>query len=143
MFIGEYAHNLDEKGRVSLPAKFRKQLAQGLVVTRGLDHCLFVYPMPEWLNIAEKLAGLPLTHKKSRAFARLMLAGAADAVPDSQGRILLPDYLRQYAGLTKQIVITGLYTRLEMWSAAAWSKYKAETEAESDNIAESLSELGV
>jgi MraZ protein len=143
MFIGEYSHNLDEKGRISVPAKFRKQLAEGIVITRGLDHCLFVYPRREWQEIAEKLANLPLSQRKSRAFARLMLAGAWDAVPDTQGRVMIPDYLREYATIAKRVVITGLYNRLEMWDEEVWQKYKHQTEEESDAIAESLTGLGV
>lgn len=143
MFIGEYTHAIDDKGRISLPAKFRSTLQEGVVITRGLDHCLFVYPQKEWGTLAEKLSLLPLSQKDSRAFARLMLAGAWDAELDSQGRVMLPPYLRQYAKLGKQVVIAGLYNRLEMWDEAAWQTYKAQTEENSDEIAQSLSALGV
>lgn len=143
MFIGEYAHNLDEKGRLSIPAKFRRLLAGGVVITRGLDHCLFLYSLKEWETIAGKLAQLPLTQKKSRAFSRLMLAGAWDAELDAQGRVIVPEYLRTYAGITKKAVIAGLYNRVEIWDEASWNQYKKATEEESDSIAESLSELGV
>jgi len=143
MFIGEYSHNLDSKGRLAMPAKFRKRLKEGIIITRGLDHCLFVYPLGEWQTIAEKLASLPLSQKKSRAFARLMLAGAWDAGLDGQGRVIIPDYLRQYASLSKSTIIAGLYNRLEVWDQSVWQKYKQETESESDNIAESMADLGV
>lgn len=143
MFIGEYAHAFDDKGRVALPAKFRQQLEAGVVVTRGLDHCLSVYPREEWKVMAEKLAALPISQKQSRAFARLMLAGAWDAELDSQGRIMVPEYLRQYAGLAKHAVVAGLYNRIEIWNEDAWHAYRTKTEAESDSIAESMGELGI
>lgn len=143
MFIGEYLHSLDEKGRISIPAKFRQQLAGGVVVTRGLDHCLFLYSREEWEILAKKLASLPVSQKKSRAFARLMLAGASDALLDRQGRCILPEYLRQYAGIKEKVVVAGLYNRLELWNESAWSAYKKATEDASDDIAESLAELGV
>lgn len=143
MFIGEYQHNIDEKGRLSVPAKFRSDLKDGVVVTRGLDHCLFLYPKEEWKQMAEKLAALPISQKKSRAFARLMLAGAWDAKLDSQGRVILPEYLRQYSNISKKTIITGLYNRLEIWDEESWSQYKAKTEAESEDIAEAMTDLGV
>lgn len=143
MFIGEYAHNLDQKGRLSIPAKFRPLLQNGVVVTRGLDHCLFLYSKTEWAVLAAKVATLPLSSKKGRAFARLMLAGANDTELDGQGRILIPEYLRTYAGIAKQTVITGVYNRAEIWDATAWQKYKHLTEDASDDIAESLTTLGV
>lgn len=143
MFIGEYSHNLDEKGRVAVPKKFRLDLKQGAVVTRGLDNCLFLYTKKEWQKLAEKLANLPFAQSNTRAFARLMLAGAMDVNVDKQGRIILPDYLRQYAGLKKEITVAGLYSRLEFWDATKWNEYKKKTEAESNKIAEQMSELGV
>lgn len=143
MFIGEYAHSLDDKGRVSIPAKFRTLLSQGVVLTRGLDHCLWLYSQAEWKVLADKIAHLPLSQKKSRAFSRLMLAGAWDVELDSQGRVIIPEYLRQYAGIEKKAIIAGLYNRVEIWNETSWLKYKQETEQGSDDIAESLSELGV
>ena len=142
-FIGEYSHSLDTKGRLAVPAKFRKKLASGAVVTRGLDNCLFLYVREEWTKLAEKLASLPISQAKSRAFSRLMLAGAMDVKMDKQGRILIPDYLRHYARLGKQAVIAGLYNRLEIWDAELWNKYKAVTEKDSTEIAEAMGELGV
>ncbi len=143
MFIGEYNHNLDEKGRLAVPVKFRDKLKKGAVVTRGLDGCLFFYTIDEWKILAEKLSNLPISQSNTRAFARLMLAGAMDVQLDKQGRIVLPDYLRKYAKLTKKIVIGGLYNRLEIWDEEAWKKYKNKTEKESGDIAEKLGELGV
>lgn len=143
MFIGEYAHTVDEKGRLAVPAKFRRQLESGVVVTRGLDHCLFVYPREEWEKMAAKLAALPISRKQSRAFARLMLAGAWDAELDSQGRVMVPEYLRQYASINKHAVVAGLYNRIEIWNEDAWHAYRTQTEAASDEIAEGMAELGV
>lgn len=143
MFIGEYRHTLDEKGRLALPAKFRSLLQKGAVVTRGLDRCLFVYTAAEWKKLAEKLAALPFSQANSRAFSRLMLAGAMDVDLDKQGRAVMPQYLRDYAGLGKDVVVAGLYNRLEIWDVAAWEKYKKETESTSNDIAERMGELGV
>ena len=143
MFIGEYQHNIDQKGRLAVPAKFRKALIKGAVVTKGLDDCLFLYTKDEWKKLADKLAALPISKANTRAFARLMLAGAMDVDIDRQGRMLIPDYLRQYAGMTKKIVITGLYNRLEIWDEIRWNKYKKGTENKSGDIAEALGELGV
>lgn len=142
-FIGEYSHTLDDKGRVAMPAKFRASLIKGAVVTRGLDNCLFVYTRPEWQKLALKLSALPISQANSRAFARLMLAGAMDVEIDKQGRAMLPEYLRQFAGLKKDVVIAGLYSRLEIWDTEKWNAYKNQTEAESGSIAERMGELGV
>lgn len=143
MFIGEYSHNLDDKGRVAIPAKFRALLKSGAVVTRGLDNCLFLYTKKEWEKLAEKLASLPISQANSRAFARLMLAGAMEVEMDKQGRAILPEYLRSFAGLQKSVIIAGLYSRVEIWDAAKWQKYKGQTEAQSNEIAERMAELGV
>lgn len=143
MFIGEYQHNLDSKGRVAVPAKFREQLKEGTIITRGLDRCLFVFSKSEWETLAKKLVALPLAQANSRAFVRLMLAGAMDAELDNQGRILIPDYLRDYAGLKKKVVVAGLYSRVEIWDGENWKRYKSKTESSSDEIAEKLSELGI
>ena len=143
MFIGEYSHNLDEKGRLSVPKKFRTDLEGGAVVTRGLDGCLFLYTKREWEKLAEKLSNLPFAQANTRAFERLMLAGAMDVEVDKQGRIMLPEYLRGYAGLEKTVVVAGLYNRLELWDHVQWTAYKKRTEAESTEIAEQMSALGV
>ncbi|MBI5147788.1 MAG: division/cell wall cluster transcriptional repressor MraZ [Parcubacteria group bacterium] len=143
MFLGEYKHNLDAKGRIAMPAKFRNKLGGTAIVTRGLDRCLFVFTAADWEALAQKLIALPLAQANSRAFTRLMLAGATEAELDGQGRILLPDHLRQYAGLKKEAIVAGLYNRVEIWDAAGWSVYKKKTESASDEIAEKLSELGI
>ena len=143
MFIGEYQHNLDNKGRLAIPAKFRALLKGGAVVTRGLDNCLFLYSKKEWEVLASKLSKLPISQAKARAFSRLMLAGAMDVEFDNQGRITLPEYLRKFAGLKKKMVIAGLYDRLEIWEETTWNKYKGGVEKKSNAIAEALGELGV
>lgn len=143
MFIGEYQHSIDAKGRMAVPAKFRGKLKSGAVVTRGLDNCLFLYPKDEWEKLAEKLSQLPISQANTRAFARLMLAGAMDVKIDSLGRILIPEYLRQYAGMTKKAVVAGLFNRLEIWDEKQWDVYKKGTEKNSGEIAEKLGELGV
>ena len=143
MLLGEYKHNLDIKGRVAIPAKFREELKPGAIITRGLDNCLFVFTSKEWEALAQKLVSLPLAQANSRAFARLMLAGATDVDIDSQGRVLIPDYLRKYAGLSKQVTVAGLYNRIEVWDSESWDKYKQKTESSSDEIAEKLGELGI
>lgn len=143
MFIGEYSHNLDEKGRLAVPKKFRADLSRGAVVTRGLDNCLFLYTKKEWQTLAEKLASLPFAQSNTRAFARLMLAGAMDVQVDKQGRVILPEYLRTFAGLKKNVIVAGLYNRLELWDQKKWEDYTKKTEAESNSIAEQMSELGV
>ncbi|MBI4159918.1 division/cell wall cluster transcriptional repressor MraZ [Candidatus Wolfebacteria bacterium] len=143
MFIGEFQHNLDAKGRLALPAKFRAKMSEGVIITRGLDRCLFVFTAKEWQALAEKLINLPLAQANSRAFVRLMLAGAMDVELDQQGRILIPDYLREYASLKKEAIIAGLYNRVEIWDETAWKQYKEKTERSSDEIAEKLGELGI
>lgn len=143
MFIGEYQHNLDEKGRISMPVKFRAKMAGGAVVTKGLDNCLSVYTVEEWDKLAEKLAALPLTNSASRAFARLMLAGATQVNIDKQGRITLPAYLREYAGLQGAVVVAGLFSRVEIWSQDGWKSYKSNTEGDASVIAEELENLGI
>ncbi len=142
MFIGEFKHSIDEKGRVSLPAKFRAGLASGCVVTRGLDKCLWVYPNDEWQKLAEKIADLPITQKNARSFSRLMLAGASDASLDRVGRVNLPLYLRDYADIKKDVVIVGIYSRIEIWPADVWANFKKEMEENGAEVAENLSEIG-
>lgn len=143
MFIGEFSHNLDDKGRLAIPAKFRRELSKGAVVTKGLDNCLFLYTKAEWSQLAEKLAALPFSQSNSRAFSRLMLAGAMDLEIDAQGRAVLPEYLRVFAGLKKNVVLAGLYSRVEIWDETKWNDYKKATEANSNEIAEKMAELGV
>lgn len=141
MFIGEYNHAFDDKGRVAIPAKFRQLLRGGAVVTRGLDNCLVIYSKKEWASLAEKIASLPFNKANDRSLARFILAGAMDLDFDAQGRITIPEYLRTFAGLTKKAVIAGLYNRLEIWNESAWEKLKAATEKQSNQIAEALGDI--
>ena len=143
MFIGEYYYTVDPKGRIAIPSKLRKTLSGGGVITKGLDNCLFIFSIKDWQQMAEKIKGLPLSQSNSRAFSGLMLAGAMDIKLDSQGRILVPDYLRRYVGLKKKIVLAGVYNRLEVWDEKEWEKYKKRTEKESGDIAEKLGDLGI
>jgi MraZ protein len=143
MLLGEFQHSLDTKGRVAVPAKFRDKLSAGAIITRGLDNCLFVFTREEWGKLADKILALPLAQANSRAFARLMLAGAMDAELDRQGRMLIPDYLRKYADLKREVTIAGIMSRIEIWDSANWKKYKERTESASDEIAEKLGELGI
>jgi len=143
MFIGEFIHSIDAKKRLAIPAKFRKELGKDAILTRGLDNCLFVFPSEQWKQFAEKLGSMPLGQGANRAFARLFLAGATEVDFDSLGRILVPDNLKDYAGLKKEAVIAGVFNRLEIWDSEKWSKYKANLEKDSDKLAEKLGELGI
>lgn len=143
MFIGEYNHAVDDKGRVAIPIKFRDSFGEGAVVTRGLDECLFIYTRTEWQKLADKIAQLPISQANTRAFSRLMLAGAMDLEMDKQGRLILPEYLRHYSGIAKKVVITGLYNRLEIWDEEKWRIYKTGTEKSSTQISENMRDLGI
>jgi len=143
MFIGEYTHSIDQKGRMAVPVKLRKELGSGAVITRGLDNCLWVFTKKEWENLAGKLGALPISDPKSRAFSRLMLAGAMEVEFDSQGRALIPGYLKEYASLKNQAVIAGLYSRLEIWNSQKWQAFKESTEKQTDEISRHMMDLGV
>jgi MraZ protein len=143
MFMGEYQHKMDNKGRVIIPAAFRDELSEKFVVTRGLDNCLFVYPMHEWSILEEKLTSLPITSKDSRTFVRFFFSGATQCQLDKQGRISLPSNLRGYADLEKQIVIIGLANRIELWSHERWDEYIDTAEDSYEDIAEKMEELGI
>jgi len=143
MFIGEYRHTIDDKKRLAIPSKLRKQLGTEAVITRGIDNCLVMYPMKEWMAMSDKLGKLPASQLEARGFARIMLAGAAEVQFDQLGRILIPEYLKAYAFLKKNVVITGLYNRLEMWDEKRWETYKAKAEKEVGDFASKLGELGI
>ncbi len=140
-FLGEFRHAIDEKGRLTLPARIREQLGPEFVVTKGLDACLFFYPAAEWASLEARLRALPLTQKDARAFVRLFFAGAAECRSDGQGRVLLPAALRQYAGLTKEGVVVGVSSRVEVWQPEAWDRYVADADATYAEIAERLGGL--
>ena len=141
--IGEYTHTIDAKKRLAIPSKLRKELGAKAVITRGLDNCLFIYPFKEWQKLVDKLSNLPIGQRDTRGFGRLMLAGASEADLDSLGRVLIPDYLKKYAQLKRNVVIAGVYNRLEIWDEARWNTFKRQSEKDVDNIAERLGELGV
>ncbi|GAW92153.1 division/cell wall cluster transcriptional repressor MraZ [Calderihabitans maritimus] len=143
MFMGEYQHTIDDKGRLTLPARFREGLGDSFVVTKGLDNCLFVYPMDEWKQLEQKLKALPFTKKEARAFVRFFFSGATECGFDKQGRILLPANLREYAGLEKDVVIIGVSTRVEIWSKVNWDKYSKDAEADYEEIAENIVDLDI
>ena len=140
MFIGEYRHTFDAKNRVSLPAKFRKELGSTVIVTRGLDKCLFVYPKSAWKLEAKKIAEHSTGRAAGRGLARLMLAGASEADVDSAGRILVPDYLKGFASLSDKTVIAGVSDRVEIWDENAWENYTTSIERDADEFAEKLSQ---
>lgn len=139
MFIGEYRHTFDAKNRISLPAKFRKELGTTVIVTRGLDKCLFVYPKSAWKREAGKIAEHSTGGAAGRGLARLMLAGAAEADVDSAGRVLVPDYLKSFASLSEKTVIAGVSDRVEIWDEQAWGTYTTSIERDADAFAEKLS----
>ena len=143
MFIGEYSYSIDDKKRISVPPKFRQLLGKKAIITRGLDSSLFLYPTKEWETLAKKLIALPLSQADARGFARLMLTGAMDVAIDRLGRILVPDYLKEYASLDKKVVVTGMFNRAEVWDEGIWNSYKKKAEKESGDIAERLKDLGI
>jgi MraZ protein len=146
MLIGEYTHNFDEKKRVSLPSKFRKEIGKKVVITHGLDSCLFLYPLKEWEKISEKLGSLSLGQADTRGFNRFLLAGAQEIDVDAGGRVLIPDYLREFAHLEtsekRGVVFAGVHNRIEIWNEARWKEYKQKITAEADHLAEKLGEVG-
>lgn len=143
MLIGEYTHTLDPKKRLSLPAKWREELGRMLIVTRGLDNCLFVYPQSEWRKITEKIGQLPLGQADTRSFNRFFLSGAVEVGVDSVGRILVPDFLKEFAKLDSKVVLAGIHDRVEIWDEQRWMEYKTQIEAKADALAEKLGEIGV
>ena len=142
MFMGEYNHTIDAKGRLIVPAKFREILGDNFIVTKGLDGCLFVYPNDEWTRFEEKLKSLPLTNKNARQFTRFFLAGAAACEVDKQGRILLPQVLREFASLEKDVVLVGVASRIEIWSRERWDESMNTYDGDKDEVAENMESLG-
>lgn len=140
MLIGEYQHNLDSKGRISVPVKFRTELGSSAIVTKGLDSCLFLYPKGEWEVMAQKLSSLPVSSSNARAFSRLMLSGAMEVEIDKQGRALLPSYLRDYAGIKGETVMAGVFNRVEIWDKQAWREYSKNAESRQSETAEELAQ---
>ena len=143
MFIGEYKYSIDDKKRLAIPVKFRQLLGKKAVITQGLDKCLILYPAREWGDLAKKIAKLPLAQADARSFARLMLGGAMEVAFDALGRILIPDYLKNYAGMKKKVIFVGLYDRVEVWDEEEFQTNKKKTEMAAGDIAERLKDLGV
>ncbi len=142
MLIGEYTHTIDDKKRISLPAKFRKEVGKAVVITHGLDNCLFLYSLAEWEKIAEKLGSLGMGQADTRGFNRFMLAGAVEVDVDSLGRILIPDFLQSFAELSEKVVFTGVHNRIEIWNDKLWDAYKKRIEKQADKLAEKLGDIG-
>lgn len=143
LFIGEYEHSVDSKGRAIMPAKLRDDIGEKFIVTKGLDGCLFAYSQAEWNNFEEKLKTLPLTNKNARDFVRFFLSGAVECEIDKQGRFLIPNNLRTYALLEKEIIIIGVGTRIEIWNKEEWKKYSSDENISADEIAENMTMLGI
>lgn len=142
MFIGEYEHALDSKNRIIVPSKFREELGNKFILTKGLDGCLYAYPLSEWATLEEKLKKLPLTSKNARAFVRFFFSGANEMETDKQGRALIPQSLLEYAAVKKEIVSIGVSNRVEIWSKESWEEYN-NSNIDFDDIAEQMSELGI
>jgi len=143
MFMGEFLHTIDKKGRLIIPARLRDSLGEKFITTKGLDNCLFLYPQNEWLNFEEKLKKLPVSQPNARAFVRFFFSGATECEIDKLGRILLPANLREYATLEKDVMIVGVMNRIEVWDAAKWNNYSAQAESNYEEAAESLVDLGI
>ena len=143
MLIGEYNHSIDAKKRLAIPARLRKIFGDRAVITRGLNNCLFLYPLEQWHTLTEKLGQLPVGQGDTRSFSRLMFSGAMEVELDQLGRVLVPDYLKTYADLSGRVVIIGVYDRLEVWDEQRWLAYKQDAEKNTDMIAEKLGELGL
>ncbi len=143
MFIGEYEHNVDAKGRVIMPSKLREDIGDKFIITKGLDGCLFAYSQTEWTNFEEKLKALPLAQKNARNFVRFFLSGAVECEIDKQGRFLIPSNLREHARLDKEIVIIGVGTRIEIWNRETWKEYSSDENISADEIAENMTMLGI
>lgn len=143
MFLGEYRHTIDPKGRLIIPARFREGLGEKFVLTKGLDGCLFAYPPQEWAALENKMRSLPLTRSDARAFVRFFFAGACECEVDKQGRILIPANLREYAGIEKDVVIIGVSSRVEIWAADRWEAYSAQAASQVEEIAEKIMELNL
>lgn len=143
MLIGEYLHTLDSKKRLSLPSKFRKEVGRKVVVTRGLDSCLFMFPQAAWIKIATKLSNLPVGQADTRGMARFLLAGAVETEVDGAGRILIPEYLKEFAELRSRVVLAGVSDRIEIWNEKTWEEYKKRLEKSADQMAQALGTMGI
>ena len=143
MLIGEYKHQIDDKKRMSLPSKFRKELGKTVVITYGLDKCLFLYTVRQWEAVAEKLSALSMGAAEQRGFNRFMLAGAVEVEVDALGRVLIPDFLKEFARLNDKVIVAGVYSRVEIWDHDQWQEYKGRISAQADQLAQKLGEVGL
>jgi MraZ protein len=143
VFLGEFDHTIDDKGRVAVPARFREEIGEGLIVTRGFDRCLQAFPRPIWQNLSQRVSALSMGNEESRQLRRLLFSSAAEVEVDRQGRILIPQNLREYAGLAEQVVIAGMDTYFEIWSGGRWSEVQEKLDENGSSIAEQLAALGI
>jgi MraZ protein len=143
MFLGEFEHTIDEKGRITIPAKFRGRLAAGMVITKGIDNCLWLYPIDVWEVLAKKISALPLTDPRAREFSRQVFGGASDDEPDRQGRVNVPSYLREYANIDKQAMIVGLHDHCEIWNADHWRERQEKSHNDPEGRAALFESLGI
>lgn len=143
MFMGEYQHAIDEKGRLIVPSKFREDLGVKFVITRGLDNCLFVYPMSQWKELEEKVKTLPTSHADTRSFVRMFFSGAVETELDKQGRVVIPSHLRDHARIDRDVYIIGVSTKVEIWSKEAWENYSIQAQQAYEEIAETIVDIGI
>lgn len=143
MLIGEYRHTMDDKNRLSLPSKFRKEMGKKIIITRGLDRCLFVYPVGEWKKFSDKISALSIGSSEGRGFSRAMLGGAAEIDVDGSGRVLIPDHLKGYATLSSKVVVAGIHNRIELWNEELWNAYTSNVEVEANALAQKLADIGM
>ena len=142
MFLGNFAHTIDDKGRLTIPAKFRDELEGGIVITRGLDGCLWAYPRYEWEKFAEKISQIPSTNQAVRNFVRFMFSSAFDSIPDRQGRVIIPQNLRDYAGIENEATVIGVMNRVEIWNPAKWTDVFSKVEEDPEAMLSQMQELG-
>lgn len=143
MLMGEFQHSLDEKGRIIIPAKFREELGDKFIITRGLDNCLFVYPVSQWRILADKIKELPTSQPETRAFVRLFFSGAVEAELDKQGRVMIPQSLREHARIEKDVYVIGVSTKVEIWAKETWENYSAQTQKSYEEIAQNIINIGI
>ena len=143
MFFGRFAHTIDEKARLTIPSKYRETLDDGLVITRGIEPCLYVFPLEEWEAISQKISQLLMTDQDSRAFVRFLFSEAADCIPDRQGRVVIPGHLREYAGLSSDVVVIGAHNHLEVWDVQAYQQVTARMESDSQALSQRIAALGI
>lgn len=143
MFIGQFEHTIDEKGRIAIPSKFRKKLKGEAIITKGLDGCLFFYSREKFTKMADSLGDLPLSKSSARLYSRLMLAGASEVSFDSQGRIIIPGYLRTFGKLKESVILVGLYDRVEIWDKSTWAKNESSADKKAEEIVEELIDFGI